>query len=81
MVEADFRGYTPVVVLDSKVRVLNVEERLRQKFPDVSCKVVIDPNEIEKVIGKPPPADQALVEVIIPEGMGVVIFKAWAEMC
>jgi len=80
MVESALKGYAPILSLDSKIHVLNVEACLKQKFPNINYTVVTDPNEIEKVIGKAPQPDQALVKVIVPEGMGMVIFKAWAEV-
>jgi len=69
----------PINAMDSKENALKVEERLKQKFPEMNCKIVSDPKQIENVINQPPPKDKVLIQVVPPLGKWMDVLNTWTE--
>jgi hypothetical protein len=75
----DVKTEWPINAMDSKENAARVEEHMRQKFPKMSCKIVSDPAEIEKIINRPPPKDQVLIQIVPPLGKWMDVLSTWTD--
>lgn len=69
----------PINAMDSKENALKVEERMREKFPEMYFKIISDPKEIENAINHPLPKDKVLIQVVPPLGKWMDVLSIWAE--